>query len=79
MTLKEVKGLVTQNDIGVFFDKDDPRSNGICIYEENGKWYVFATDERWAKMGLCEFENEDEACQSFLERLEASRILGWEY
>ncbi|MDD5928771.1 MAG: Imm59 family immunity protein [Spirochaetales bacterium] len=79
MTLNEVKGLVTQNDIGVFFDKDNPRSNGLCIYEENGKWYVFATDERWVKMGLREFENEDEACQSFLKRLEASRRLGWEY
>ena len=79
MTLNEVKGLVTQNDIGVFFDKDNPRSNGLCIYEENGKWYVFATDERCAEMALHEFENEDEACKSFLKRLEASRSLGWRY
>ena len=77
MTLPEVRAIVTNGHYHrVFYDRDDPVPFGLCIYKEDDKWYVFATDERCEKMGLCKFDNEDEACQSFLKRLEAGRILG---
>lgn len=60
-----------------FFDGKGISSDEIVILQKEGKWIVYATDERAAMVTNSDFvyDNEEEALERFIFRLRANNAL----
>lgn len=60
-----------------FFDGKEISSDEIVILKKDGKWIVYATDERACMVTNSDFvyDNEEEALESFIFRLRANNAL----
>jgi hypothetical protein len=57
------------------FPIGDPiQDKSLCIREKNGSWEVFY-HERGIKTELCAFKEEDVACENFLFRIKAWKLI----
>jgi len=77
MTSEEVKRIIKEENLKQYRIWDDQiRVNEVVIIKMNGKYQVFSTDERCARITEKTFDTEDEAFDNFIRRLRAlNRLL----
>ena len=78
MTREELYEIIEQEHLKhAVFDEAKPYTQDLCLCQRNGKWVIYATDERAAVVTGSEkqYDNEEEANEHFLRRLRAGNRL----
>lgn len=79
MTRQEAINCIEKEELNGynFFENRYNKENELVIREEEGQWYVYATDERASKVTGSEkrFKSEAEALENLIKRLRADKVL----
>lgn len=77
MNMEEVKEVIKKENLSNYslFNQDNPKENEVGIAKDNNSWKVYARNERATEEGVRFFDNENDALDSFVKRLRASKAL----